>query len=78
VFQVQAQRSKGVLERRWCGRRNRRQPPSTAGHRVHRTILGRRTGRGDQAESTRRQDQIPQGQTAAGQALAQKRQRRGE
>jgi len=40
--------------------------------------LGRRTGRGDQAESTRRQDQIPQGQTAAGQALAQKRQRGGE
>jgi len=35
--------------------------------------LGRRTGREDQAESARRQDQIPQGQAAAGQALAQKR-----
>jgi len=40
--------------------------------------LGRRTGGGNQAESARRQDQVSQGQAATGQALAQKRQRRGE
>jgi len=73
VFQVQAQRSKGVLEQCWCRRRNLRQPPSTAGDCIHRTILGRRTGRRDQTESARCQNQISQGQTAAGQALAQKR-----
>lgn len=70
VFQVQAQWSKGVLERCRCRGRHRRQPPGTAGHGVHRTVLGRRTGGGDQAESARRQDQVPQGQAAAGQALA--------
>lgn len=72
VLQVQTQRPESVLERRWRRRRCRR-PPGAAGDRVHRTVLGRGTRRGDQAQGPGRQDKVPQRQTVAGQTLTQER-----